>query len=265
MLRLIAAFLVAFAFARSAAATTATVNYSDLWWNPDESGWGVTIDQQQTTLFLTFFIYGSDSRPTWVVAQLERTGQTAAGLPVFTGNLYATTGSWFGTPYNPAAWIVRSAGTASFTPADAATGALSYTVDGVPVTKSIRRQTLKNNDLSGSYLVTLDFTISCPGAASQRAQLSTHATIVHNGTQFQYRESDPANAASSCTYSGTSVQEGQLARAAGTLSCTSGAAGTFAFSEITSTPAGLIGRYAIAGSGLSGACNESGAFSALKR
>ncbi len=265
MQRLLATLLLAFVLARTVSATTATVNYSDLWWNPDESGWGVTIDQQQATLFLMFFIYGTDNRPAWVVAQLERTGQSAGGLPLFTGNLYSTTGTWFGMPFNSGAGTVRTAGTAGFAPSDATTGTLSYTIDGVQVTRSIRRETLKNNDLSGNYFVTLDFTISCPGVAPQNGQIATNATIVHSGTQFQYREFDPANAASSCTYNGTSVQEGQLARVAGSLTCTSGATGTFTFSEITSTPVGLIGRYAIAGAGTSGACNESGALSALKR
>ena len=29
--------------------------FSDLWWNPAESGWGVTVDHQQDAMFLTFF------------------------------------------------------------------------------------------------------------------------------------------------------------------------------------------------------------------
>ena len=37
--------------------------FSDLWWNPAESGWGVTVDHQQDVMFLMFFIYRSDGSP----------------------------------------------------------------------------------------------------------------------------------------------------------------------------------------------------------
>ncbi len=43
-------------------------NYQDLWWNPNESGWGIQIVQQSDTLFLTWFIYDGAGNPTWVVS-----------------------------------------------------------------------------------------------------------------------------------------------------------------------------------------------------
>jgi len=42
--RLLAATLLAAALPAAAQSSPAT-NYSDLWWNPDESGWGLTITQ----------------------------------------------------------------------------------------------------------------------------------------------------------------------------------------------------------------------------
>jgi hypothetical protein len=44
MRRLIAAMLASAALAAGAQATPAA-NYTDLWWNPNESGWGLTITQ----------------------------------------------------------------------------------------------------------------------------------------------------------------------------------------------------------------------------
>src|SRR5215831_3630119 len=35
----------------------ATPNFSDLWWNPAESGWGVNLQQQGNILFATWFTY----------------------------------------------------------------------------------------------------------------------------------------------------------------------------------------------------------------
>ena len=47
-------------------------DYTDLWWNPAESGWGVNVVQSDTFMFLTFFIYGQDGKPTWYSASLTQ-------------------------------------------------------------------------------------------------------------------------------------------------------------------------------------------------
>jgi hypothetical protein len=38
--------------------TARAVDYTDLWWVPAESGWGVNLVQSDTVLFVTFIIYG---------------------------------------------------------------------------------------------------------------------------------------------------------------------------------------------------------------
>ena len=98
-------------FAGSVPATTVTVNYNDLWWDPNESGWGVNVAQQGSTLFLTFFIYGADSKPTWVTGQLSKTGYNMVGEPIFTGDIIVTTGPYYGgldavnTRQIPRVWV----------------------------------------------------------------------------------------------------------------------------------------------------------------
>ena len=37
-------------------------NYSDMWFNPSESGWGVTIADHETDLFAVFYTYDTDGR-----------------------------------------------------------------------------------------------------------------------------------------------------------------------------------------------------------
>ena len=74
--------------------------------------------QSDAFLFLTFFIYGPDNKPTWYVAGLTR---DANGN--FNGPLYATTGTYFGAPWNPADGAGSAqVGTASFQPTDAVYG-----------------------------------------------------------------------------------------------------------------------------------------------
>jgi hypothetical protein len=86
-------------FASALPATTATVNYTDLWWNPAESGWGVNMTQQGTTLYMTFYVYDRDATPMWISALLTKTGVSTNGEPIFTGDTYLSTGPWFGGPF----------------------------------------------------------------------------------------------------------------------------------------------------------------------
>ena len=53
--RLIAAMLACAALSASGQSTPAA-NYTDLWWNPNESGWGMAITQQSSTMFLAFLV-----------------------------------------------------------------------------------------------------------------------------------------------------------------------------------------------------------------
>ena len=76
-------------------------NLSDLWWNPQESGWGANIVQQGEKAFVTLFVYGPDGEPTWLVSpDAAVRGYSAQGLPWFEGTLYRVRGSWFGGAFD---------------------------------------------------------------------------------------------------------------------------------------------------------------------
>jgi len=113
-------------------------NYADLWWNPSESGWGVSITQHYATLFAVWYSYDAGGRATWYVMP----GGTWSGL-TYSGPLYKTSysgGSYFGSAFNPNAVGLTSVGTLSlyFLTPDFAT--MTYTVNGVTCSKSISRQ-----------------------------------------------------------------------------------------------------------------------------
>ncbi len=116
------------------------INFQDLWWNPNESGWGVNIAHQGDTLFATLFTYGSGGQGMWLV--MSDGVQTAASSSSisYSGTLYRTSGP----PFNASPWPGISAtpvGTMSFTFTNGNAGTMSYTVNGVTVTKAIQRQT----------------------------------------------------------------------------------------------------------------------------
>ena len=112
------------------------VDYTDLWWNPGESGWGLAIAQQGSVMFLAWYVYDANGKPTWYVASNCAVSGTSCS-----GALYRTSGPAFGSTFDPTAVKVTQAGTVSVTFSDPNNGVLSYTVNGVTATKSITRQT----------------------------------------------------------------------------------------------------------------------------
>jgi hypothetical protein len=123
------------------------LEYTDVYYDPAESGWGLFLVQSDTVQFVAFFIYGADGKPTWYTAQL-----TDDGTGQYTGSMYATTGSPFGSAWNPGQLTVTPAGTATFHPLDRYHATLTYTVNGVAtVVRPIQRQTLTSYPMAGRY------------------------------------------------------------------------------------------------------------------
>jgi murein DD-endopeptidase MepM/ murein hydrolase activator NlpD len=113
-------------------------NYQDLWWNPAESGWGMSLAHQGDTLFAAWFTYRADGKGQWLV------GSNIARTPIgeYKGRLYRTTG----VPFNninmsQATTSVTDVGEITLKFIDGENAEMRYTVDQVSQTKSITRQT----------------------------------------------------------------------------------------------------------------------------
>jgi hypothetical protein len=228
-------------FAGQARASTFSVDYSDMWWNSSESGWGVNVNQQKDVLFLTFFIYGADGKALWLVApNVPYVSGTEPNLQ-FTGPLYQTDGSWFGTTFSAANTHARQVGTVSFSTTGVATAAISYSVDGTNVSKTLSRQTWRTNDLNGRYFGAVSYAPpSCPSGGPFSPQaLVTNVNIVHSDSSFAMSLVDSFQ---SCTYVGAYVQSGKFGSVSGTFTCNSGKVGTFTASEIDANRIGITGR-----------------------
>ncbi len=122
-----------------ARAQAASPVYSDLWWNPTESGWGINLNHQNDIIFATWFTYGAGSANTWyVMSDLRRQADGS-----FTGSIFQTTG----VPFNQinganSTRSVNNVGNATLRFSAAAAGTFTYTVNGVTQTKNIVRQPL---------------------------------------------------------------------------------------------------------------------------
>jgi hypothetical protein len=113
-------------------------NYQDLWWNSNESGWGVNVTHQGDTLFATLFSYAASGQGLWLVMS----GGVRQGDGSYLGDLYQTTGPAFNAiPFTPiGAGNVTRVGTMRFQFTSGVSGTLTYSVNGINVTKSIIRQ-----------------------------------------------------------------------------------------------------------------------------
>src|SRR4051812_24900445 len=131
------------AVAASAALAAQASTYSDLWYDPQQPGSAVNVVQQLETAFITVYSYGADGKPMWLVASDARIIAYAepGALPVFTGTLYRTEGSFHGAPYDPSRSRVVPVGELSLEVLDRNRLRVHYTADGTSVVRELRRYT----------------------------------------------------------------------------------------------------------------------------
>jgi cytochrome c553 len=115
-----------------------TVDYTDLWYGGEsESGWGFNIMQHSSNvIFGVMYTYDASGRPLWFVLP-DGTWETSTRC---TGKWYRVTGPAFNGAFDPARVQVTEVGSATLEFSDASHGTLSYTVNGVTVSRRISRQ-----------------------------------------------------------------------------------------------------------------------------
>jgi hypothetical protein len=240
--------------------TSFTTDQSDLWYIQAESGWGIELVHRASVVFATLFVYDTTGTPVWYVATMQYTGSSFT----WTGDLYTTTGPYFGTvPFNPANVTATKVGTMTWSAQTVNTGTLTYVVNGVTVNKNIVRETLANDDFSGHYGGGFHSVItSCINPAQDGTVEKIGVfDITQSGQSFKL-QSTPATGAS-CSYPGTLVQFGQMGDVSGTYSCTDGATGTFFLYEIQVNVTGVTGRFSASAS-LPPGCQSTGWFGGLR-
>jgi cytochrome c553 len=110
-------------------------NYTDMWWGGEsESGWGFNVIQHASNnIFGIMYTYLASGKRTWYLIP----GGRWTSPTTFTGTFYRSSGP----PYNAAfkANEVIEVGTATLLFQDFNHATLSFTVDGVPATKTMLR------------------------------------------------------------------------------------------------------------------------------
>jgi hypothetical protein len=117
--------------------------YTALWYNPQESGWGLSLYQGPThTMFGLLFVYDSVNRPEWYSLQ----GGHWTSFTTWTATVFRTTGPAFGGTFNPAQVTYTQAGNATldFTqpPGQEGRARITFTIGNSSVTAPIIRMPL---------------------------------------------------------------------------------------------------------------------------
>lgn len=138
----IALFMALVALGGSTTASSYTIDTASspsaltgLWWNANESGWGLTVTQQYSIIFVAMYTYDTANNPIWYV--ITNCPVVAGGC---TGDIYKVKGgSTLTTSWAPNLALTKvGSGTLAFSDANSAT--MNFTIDGVAGSKAITRQ-----------------------------------------------------------------------------------------------------------------------------
>jgi hypothetical protein len=220
--------------------------YTDLWWKPDESGWGVSVVQQDDTAFVMVYAYGSDGKPLWYVASDARIIGSVGGQPVFSGSLHRASGPWLGGPFDPSRVQTTEVGTLSLETLSRDRLRLSYTAEGASVTKELVRFTWRRPEVDAYFISTFGLRqATSTGAPYGMLVYAADAYLRLEGAEVLLRADDQFGR--TCVYTGSREQAGKVAFVTGTFECGAGTngvegrAGTFTVTELELTANGFTG------------------------
>ncbi|CAN5457048.1 hypothetical protein BH11PSE11_BH11PSE11_03290 [soil metagenome] len=138
--------------AATAGSASSYVNYSDIWWNPNESGWGLTLADHDTQMFGVWYTYDADGHPTWFVIP---GGSFTESKRFFSADLYQTTGPAYNLPFDASKVSATKVGQVQmdFAPPAVVSGIalFTFTVGGVTQTRQVQRQSFGNAAPLWSY------------------------------------------------------------------------------------------------------------------
>ena len=259
--RRVALSLAALALTSSAFGSAFSTDNSDIYNATDETGWAVEMTQRGDVVFATIYTHDADNFPIYYSAALFFAGTNASGNAIWTGALIETQGPWFGAPFDGSKVVNRPVGTMTYVPQFIETGALTFTVDGVPVTKQINRFTFRLDNYAGNYVGAYKLVSS--GCTNSANNGTSYFGSVFNITQAANSLTIAvADSQGTCTYTGDYTQSGQFGQTRGTFTCTDGYAGSHLFVEMNVTPGDFRARFI--GSDNLG-CSLTGNFSGVRQ
>ncbi len=120
-----------FVFATGAAPP---IDYSGLWWNPNESGNGVSITHLADTIFVAWYAFDPSGKPTWYVLTC-----TTAGTNSCSDTLYSASGPLLASTFDTSRVQLKNIGLATVTFSSSGNARIAYLASGQTITKDFVR------------------------------------------------------------------------------------------------------------------------------
>ena len=218
--------------------TSAAQPLTGLWWNAIESGWGATLTQQSSIMYVTMFVYDAAGNATWYTVSCTIFAATCSGDMLRFRGGQTPTMPWSGSGLN-----FTKVGTMTLTFSSNDAGTMSYSIDGLASKRQITRQ------IFGPPAPVI------PGLAGQwqGAIVETRSNCTqsqNNGGRATYGQYDIGMVGTNagpitimlsgvtglqCTYSGNFTTNGARLMASGGLNCSDGKRGTWQSTNIIVT------------------------------
>ena len=217
--------------ARSEAYTVDTSHaapLTGLWWNAGESGWGATLTQQSSQLFVTLFVYDPAGAPTWYTVSCTIAGNSCSGDLLRVRGGASATAPWAGSNI-----IASRAGSMTLTFSSNDSGSMSYSIDGVGAGKMITRQVFgppapAMAGLAGAwYGAIIESRSNCAQAQNNgnRATYGQYSIGTGAGSSGSISIALSAVTGLQCSYEGNFTTDGARLSASGNLNCNDGKRG----------------------------------------
>lgn len=223
----------------SAQRSNTRIDYSDGWWVPSESGWGMNVLHQGDVLALAFYVYDDTNTPIWYLGVANYIDENVG----YRGTLSLHRGTPFLVAvFGPIQAGPTPIGTITFKPTSAYAANVNYTVGTTSIDKSMVRITFAPIDLNGTFLGgAIGTATGCAAGAGTVATeqlVATTATMANGQGQLLI-----VNSTGHCSISGALRQNGLLATLPnGTYSCTNGNFGVASIDEWSVNRNGMTAR-----------------------
>jgi hypothetical protein len=205
---------------------TGTSNYQDWWWNPDLSGMGWNVGQQDNTITVAWYLYDSSENPTFLTLAGPLVGNAVEGT------LFESFGPPPGPGYNPDDVERIDVGTARLVFQSSNQATFTYDYDGSSDTITLERLSYDFEDFSGEYtFLQSGITSECTSQSENGPFTETGSLVIdQNGNSGSGTQTFDSGGA--CTYNMTFSQQGSYYDGTGTFSCNFGFSGTADFSDL---------------------------------
>ena len=233
---------------KNAVAVAPTPDFTGLWYDPSQPGWGIHLTTQGNTTFGVLFVYDATHASEWLVSTIMPGGEFPGLGALYSGLVFRTAGPSYLSPTDPTLFTANSIGNFGLFQ-NAAPGLTLKFNDGMTnVNRIIQPQTWSTNaaELVGTFDggVFLKGGAQCPlpcppDGCTPFPPGNQKITISAGASSSTVNIAWATGTANACTMAATYTQVGQSGTLIGPLQCASGGGALATIGTLTVSPVSL--------------------------